>query len=88
MNSWVASALFKEWGRHGWGTEREEDEKKEFAFAGFGHVKHEMLTLLTSGKKKEKHWMCKLVFKGDRDGPLRVISQGAAAKAMETEGPT
>lgn len=71
-----------------WLGHREGGGREEFAFAGFGRVKHEMLTLLTSGKKKEKHWMCKLVFKGDRDGPLRVISQGAAAKAMEMEGPT
>lgn len=51
----------KDWRKRGWGTGREGDKKQEFGFSGFGHVKCEISTLLTHGKKKqqEKCWTCK-----------------------------
>lgn len=42
----------KDWRKRGWGTGREGDKKQEFGFSGFGHVKCEISTLLTHGKKK------------------------------------
>lgn len=37
----------------------EGDEKQEFGFHGFGHIKCEMSPLLTCVGGQEKCWMCK-----------------------------
>lgn len=48
-----------------WGTRKEEDEKQEFGFGGFGCVKNDMPNLLTSGKTKKNAKCVSLVFKGE-----------------------
>lgn len=79
---------FKAQGRHGWGTEREGDEKLEFGFTGFGHVKCEVSTLLTRGNKENVDvyvWCSKEKSKLETDTQESTAKKWQLNKAMEVD---